>query len=345
MEKIKGFGFRDANDIEKREEEWVIEDLLQKGFGFIAGPPKGNSSPHGGKSLLSRVIGVKVINGGKVLGRYAAKRAKVLMINLDEMDYKVAEGLLNLSGGELGRGLLLSSAKSMRFPEDISRLEADVKQILDMDPKEMPLIVFIDPLLRIVGGRDINSNSATGPVIDGLKRIQRENDITMVIIHHCVKNEGRNKENSATWLSGSADLDAAWDFLLGLEFNKKKDAVHIRCFYKYQDRQDIFYRSIKSGKAIVGIELLDGDKGDVGIESIRASLDSGDKTVKELVANTKMSKEKVKRILLANTTIFEKKGKNGKAAVWGIKDSTVQDVVEQLNDGSVHLFEMESEQK
>ena len=53
---MSGYGFYDAWDYDPKPDEskWIIEGILPKGFGFIAGLPKGSNSPHGGKSVYFR---------------------------------------------------------------------------------------------------------------------------------------------------------------------------------------------------------------------------------------------------------------------------------------------------
>lgn len=322
-----GFGYRDALEIEKQEMEWLIPGLLPAdGFGFIAGPPKAQNSPDGGKSILSRFIAVSIVNGSSFFDSPPIKKGVVLMVNLDEMDYKVSESVRNMAGGRLGPGLYISKAVSMSLPRDAETLKTDINNL-------KPSIVFIDPLLRTANGKDFNNNAGTGPIIDCLRRIQRECGVTMVVVHHCTKAVDRNKEHTSTWLSGSTDLDSSWDFCLCLEWSNKHNAMHLRCFYRYSERRDVYYRAQKDAKnRIIGIKVVGQQEQDSRFEVIRTCLASGNKTAEEIVEIVRFSATKVKRVLRQNNGVFEPKGKSGKAKIWGLVKKDAVQIADGQND-------------
>ncbi len=335
-----GFGYEDALDVEKKEAEWIIQDVLPKGFGYIAGPPKASNSPDGGKSILSREMAVSIDTGQPFLGVYSVKkRGQVLMLNLDEMMYRISESVIRLGGGCLGRGLKISKAHSVTFPRDIGKLEADIADL-------KPVAVFIDPFLRIVGGKDINNNSGTGPVIDCLKDLQRRYDLCMSIIHHSIKNPERDKNSTASWLSGSTDLDSSWDFCLCLDWDRKEGAMHLISQDKYEGRKDIYYKACKNADdKIIDLSFYAKGKRDVRVERIKTCLFCANKTVKEMEENTKIKEATLKRILQGNLNIFEIKGRKGNANLWSLKpQNTVQRANEQENHNSSQNTYTEGEQ-
>lgn len=324
MEQVVGFGYTDAMDVERKEREWVIEGFLPKGFGFITGLPKAGNSPHGGKSVLTRIISWSLISGRPFLGCEIKQPGDVLMVNLDESKYEVAESFRNMIGDSVNRGLKLTAAHAMRFPEDFSKLEADIKKLT-------PKVLIIDPLLRCVGGRDIKESANTGPILDGLKKIQRESGITIVVVHHCVKAQDRDKESTPSWLNGSVDLDSAWDFCLCLEWSKRNNVMHLRCFYRGAKRHEIYYQARMNEESQIGGIFLTDEKGsEVKIEKLIDLLPLEGRTVAELSPLLGVSESTIKRMLSkAEGKIVTKIGKRGKAPVWGRKP---QDSDQDTND-------------
>lgn len=234
-----GFGFFDACDYEPKADStaWIIQDILPKNsFGFFAGPPKGNASPHGGKSVVQRKMALSIITGQPFFGKPVLETGRVMFVNLDEDQDKQVRLYYRMTGGAKIPGYLISQAKSCRFPEQIGLLEADIKEA-------KPLVSLLDPLQRVVGNRDVGKQVDVGPIINELKRLTREYSVTMGVSHHSNKSSDRDKESTASWLNGSTDLDAAWDFCLCIEYVKAMECMHLRNFQKEKAKTDIFYEA------------------------------------------------------------------------------------------------------
>lgn len=236
---MPGFGFFDACDYEPKADStaWIIQDILPKNaFGFFAGPPKGAASPHGGKSVLQRKIALSIITGQPFFGKPVLETGKVMFVNLDEDQDKQVRLYYRMTGGKKVPGYLISQAKSCRFPEQIKLLEEDIKIA-------KPIVVMIDPLQRVMGQKAVKNQEDVGPIINELKRVAREHSCTIALSHHSNKDQSRDKELTASWLSGSVDLDASWDFCHCLEYDKSSEAMHLRNFQKEKAKTDIFYEA------------------------------------------------------------------------------------------------------
>lgn len=236
---MPGFGFFDASEYEPKLDStaWIIQDVLPKNsFGFIAGPPKGNASPHGGKSVLQRKMAISIITGQPFFGKPVLEQGRVMFVNLDEDQDKQVRLYYRMTGGAKIPGYLISEAKSCRFPSDLNRFKDDLLAA-------KPLVSFIDPLQRVMGGKAVKNQEDVGPIIDGLKSLSRECKTTIALSHHSNKSADRDKETTASWLSGSTDLDAAWDFCLCVEYHKPTDIMHIRNFQKEKAKTDLYYEA------------------------------------------------------------------------------------------------------
>ena len=211
----KGFGYFDASEYEPKDDDtaWIIKDILPKcSFGFVAGPPKGNASPHGGKSVFNRKMALCILQKTPFFGHEVLESGRVLFVNLDEDQDKQVRLYYRMTKGMKVPGYIISRARSCRLPEQIKMLEEDIKML-------RPILIDIDPLQRIMGGKKVNEQSDVGPIIDELKRISKEYECTISVNHHSNKARDRDKDSTASWLSGSNDLDAAWDFCHCLEYS------------------------------------------------------------------------------------------------------------------------------
>jgi len=234
-----GFGFFDACDYEPKEDDtaWIIRDILPKNsFGFVAGPPKGNASPHGGKSVFNRKMALCILQKIPFFGHEVLESGRVLFVNLDEDQDKQVRLYYRMTKGEKIPGYIISKARSCRLPEQIKMLEEDIKVL-------RPILVDIDPLQRTMGGKDVKEQSCVGPIIDELKRISKEYGCTVSMNHHSNKARDRDKDSTASWLNGSTDLDASWDFCHCLEYNHEFECMHFRNFQKEKAKTDLYYEA------------------------------------------------------------------------------------------------------
>lgn len=255
----QGFGFFDACEWEPKEDStaWIVKGGLPKtAFGFVAGPAKGNSSPFGGKSVMERELALCIITGRSFFGMEVLETGKVMFVNLDEDEDKQVRLYYRMTKGKKIPGYLISRAKSCKLPDQIKLLEEDIKQA-------KPLVVIIDPLQRVLGGKKVKEQADVGPIIDELKRLVKTYSCTIIVNHHSNKDAERDKDSTASWLSGSNDLDAAWDFCLCVEYEKKSDAMHLRNFQKEKAKTDIYYAAeIVNTDEIVGLYQIPEEIGD-----------------------------------------------------------------------------------
>lgn len=241
---MSGYGYYDSADYEPKPDEtkWIIENVLPKGFGFIAGLPKGSNSPHGGKSVYFRQMAYSIITGKPFLGNKVLQQGNVLVVNIDESIDDQIMYFRRLCGGSKVAGFKVSKARSLTMPDDLKILQEDIEEL-------KPVFCNIDPLLRTTGGKDIQQSKDTAPIMNKLKLIYEATDCTIALNHHSQKAEKRNKESSATWLNGSVDLDSAWDFCIGIEWAKApknpdpadKRFMHARCFMRKKPLQNLYY--------------------------------------------------------------------------------------------------------
>jgi len=260
---INGFGYYDAMDYvsQPEDERWIIENILPKGFGFIAGLPKGSNSPHGGKSVFFRSMAHAILTKSNFLGNKIIESGNTLCINIDESIDDQVTYFKRLCSEEKVYGFKVSKSRFLAMPETLEHLHNDIKEL-------KPILTNIDPLLRTVGGKSLNESKTTAPIMDALKRIYELTNSTIALNHHSQKSDKRNKESSSTWLNGSIDLDSAWDFCICLEwvntqkFNKDdvRGYMHARCFTRKKPIFNLFYEAVSnSDSQILGLRSIPED--------------------------------------------------------------------------------------
>ncbi len=260
---MPGFGYYDAMqyDPKPEEEKWIIENILPKGFGFIAGLPKGSNSPHGGKSVFYRSMAHAILTKKSFLGNRVIESGNTISLNIDESIDDQVTYFRRLCQGESVPGFLVSKSRFLSMPEMLQQFEQDISE-------SKALLTNIDPLLRTVGGKSINETKSTAPIMDALKKIYETTQSTIALNHHSQKSDKRNKESSSTWLNGSVDLDSAWDFCLCLEwvncrkFNPEDERgyMHARIFTRKKPMISIYYESVSNEeKQILALKHIPDD--------------------------------------------------------------------------------------
>lgn len=325
---MPGFGYFDACEYEPKPDNtaWIVENKLpKKSFGFVAGPAKGNASPFGGKSVYERKMALCILTGEDFFGHKVLERGKVMFVNLDEDQDKQVRLYYRMTKGKKIPGYLISRAKSCRLPEQIKLLEEDIKEA-------KPLVVIIDPLQRTMGGKKIEAQSDVGPIIDELKRIVRTYDCTIILNHHSNKSPDRNKESTASWLNGSGDLDAAWDFCICIEYEKKGHSMHLRNFQKEKAMTHMYYEAELVGKdkdEIIDLYLVPNDiaENQNAREFYRAIRSYPDLSVQELSEKASISRRSAHYYLANVQTIKNAFAQRG-LTIDNIEDSVRNDLVE-----------------
>jgi predicted transcriptional regulator len=178
---------------------WVIEGLLPAGLSVLAGKPKI------GKSWLTLDLSLAVAGGGKVLGRYDAKRGAVLHLALEDTERRFQDRLKRALDGA-------PAPDGAHFFNEWRRVEdhglTALRRWLDQHPDTR--LVVVDTLAKMrprQSGKD-NLYRADYEAIEQLKRVADEHSVGIVVVHHerkATADDHLDRVSGSTGLTGAAD--------------------------------------------------------------------------------------------------------------------------------------------
>lgn len=263
--------------------------IKEGSFGYVFGPSKSGKTTFCENLAMCLVSGRREFLGNEILeGSH-----RVLFVSLEEYERPRSE----------------RNDKQVQFlkaqPEFISNLlviKDEFPKFL-RDQKELDIlsevigesgagIVFIDSLTRMSPG-DIERSDSAREISIKLKEIASNNGITMIIIHHTPKLNGRMLTMDS--LAGSHVFAQEADFIIGInkivgvnKYNGVRYLKEVACRYKREEDENVLIFRIndsmwlESTDRIAEIKLFEGHDGRVD--------DTNLKTVRELAKKTTESK-------------------------------------------------------
>jgi len=194
---------------EEAQCRWMIEGLWGAScVGLVGGAPKCC------KSWTALEMAVSVASGTPCFGRYAVpERGKALLYLAEDSLPVIRERVSALAAH---RGLTIDAldvhvikAASMRLD-----LPADQKRLQETARELRPKLLVLDPLVRI-HRIDENDASQVSALLSYLRGLQRELDLSVVLVHHTRKNHSPGLQ-AGQGLRGSGDFHAWSDSALYL---------------------------------------------------------------------------------------------------------------------------------
>jgi hypothetical protein len=192
---------------------WMIEGLWGAScVGLVGGAPKCC------KSWTALEMAVSLASGTPCFGRYAVPERGTALLYLAEDSLPVIRERVTALAAH--RGLAIDSldvhvikVPSMRLdlPGDQTRLHETVKEL-------RPKLLVLDPLVRI-HRIDENDASQVSALLSYLRGLQRELDLSVVLVHHTRKNHSPGMQ-AGQGLRGSGDFHAWSDSALYLRRNR-----------------------------------------------------------------------------------------------------------------------------
>lgn len=200
----------DEPDVRRR---WLIEGLWTRGVGIIGGLPKAM------KSWLGLDIALSVASRTPCLGRFAVHDpGRALIFMAEDLASVVKERLL---GYCRHRRLDLKAVPLdvITAPTVRLDLERDRRRLAETIKRARPRLLLLDPLVRC-HRVDENDAGQVSTLLADLRTLQRDHDISIVVVHHARKNgSGSGGQN----LRGSGDFYAWVDS--GLYLRRQKDGL------------------------------------------------------------------------------------------------------------------------
>lgn len=199
------FPVRRVHEVEARSSErrWLVDQLFANAsVGLLGGPPKAF------KTWVAAELALAVAAGTPAFGRFAVPDpGPVLFFGAEDPPPD-----LRTRFDAIARARHLDLAKVPLFLLDVAQLRLDDAGHLDRLHKTValhrPRLLVLDPFVRLVAGLDENSARDVSAVLGALRTLQREHDVTILLVHHMRKSPAAHP---AQQLRGSGDFSAWLD--------------------------------------------------------------------------------------------------------------------------------------
>lgn len=199
------FPVRRIHQVEPRAAEmrWLVDSLFARSsVGLLGGPPKAF------KTWIAAELALAVAAGKPAFGRFAVPDpGPVLFFGAEDSPADLRT-----------RFDAIARWRDVRLPDvpllllDIAQLRLDDAGHLDRLRRTLaqhsPRLLVLDPFVRLVAGLDENSARDVSAVLGALRTLQREHDVTILLVHHMRKSPAAHP---AQQLRGSGDFSAWLD--------------------------------------------------------------------------------------------------------------------------------------
>ena len=201
----------DELPVRKPEERWLIEHIWpREAVGILGGPAKSM------KTFMALELAVSVASNTTCLGAFDCDKAGRVLVyaaedNLADLRQRLV-GLCAIRRLELGRldlGIITEKHLHLDRREDVERLEATLAA-------QKPVLLVLDPFVRLHRGVDENSSAEVSVILGTLRRLQRQHHTAIALVHHARK---RHSTIPGQALRGSGDFHAWVD--VGLYLNRR----------------------------------------------------------------------------------------------------------------------------
>lgn len=184
--------------------KWLVEGLWSwRAVGVLGGPPKS------AKTWLAVDLALSVASGTKTLEAYPVPRpGRVVFFAAEDAPARIRERFAAVA---TRRGLSLKSLDLHLLDVPALRLddEGDQARLGQTIKTLRPRLLVLDPLVRMHRS-DENSATEISGLLSFLRRLEREEEVAVLLVHHTRKDGGSNSQ-PGLGLRGSSDLWAFGD--------------------------------------------------------------------------------------------------------------------------------------
>lgn len=199
------FPVRRIHEVEPRsgEQRWLVDQLFARSsVGLLGGPAKAF------KTWVAAELALAVATGAPAFGRFAAPDpGPVVFFGAEDPPPDLR---LRFDGIARARGLDLTKAPLLLL--DVAQLRLDdqvhLRRLHVTVARHKPRLLVLDPFVRLVAGLDENSARDVSAVLGALRTLQREHEVTVLLVHHMRKSPAAHP---AQQLRGSGDFSAWLD--------------------------------------------------------------------------------------------------------------------------------------
>jgi RecA-family ATPase len=186
----------------------LIENILfQRRRMLLCGASKGR------KTWLCMQIAFCLSKGLALFGRFKTTKTLVLYGNLELLE-ATAKGRFRAIGDALGyRNDAFENLRLVSATEYLDKIGNDFSDFLALQASDdKAKVVCIDPVWRLLGEREENSNTGIGQVLKPFARFSREAEASAIGVHHYAKGNPAAKEaidrgaGAGAWARDAATL-------------------------------------------------------------------------------------------------------------------------------------------
>lgn len=198
-------------ELPERDERrrWLVEGLWPSAaVGIIGGQPKC------GKTWMALDLAVSVASGTPCLGTFSiVSKGAVLIYAAEDSLADLRSRLTGIAGARgldvrsLDIGVIVTDTMRLDSEGDRNRLRATLESFA-------PVLLVLDPFVRLHGAIDENSSAAVSTILGELRALQRHFETGIALVHHARKNSSGCRPGQA--LRGSSDFHAWGDVMLYL---------------------------------------------------------------------------------------------------------------------------------
>lgn len=220
-------GFRtltpqDLLDLNIPEPEWLVEDILPKGYVVVlSGPPKS------GKGLLTLDMIASIAEGSSFLSKSVAQ-GPVMYVSAEEPLGEVKVRFLNRIGDEgvdlpihiLPVDGTFTQSLKIENSTDVAKLTMAIRRV-------KPVLIVFD-VLRMMNDLEENDSDDMSRIMNEIRKLARSSGAAIVVSHHMNKNGVQRGSNA---IAGGADItidltpNAGSDGSLSASFTAKGRSV------------------------------------------------------------------------------------------------------------------------
>jgi hypothetical protein len=240
---------------------FLVERLLVEGaIGALVGSYKR------GKTWLLIDIAISVASGREMFGELAVAQGPVLLIVEESGEAALHRRLTMLARGraiptdELA-DLFYAANRRIRLDDPAwrGRLIATAERI-------RPRLILLDPLVRLKGGADENSQAEMAPVLDFIRDLRDAGESAVLFSQH-------TGHGDKARMRGTADLEGYWESKLTLTAEEGSPVAELRADH----------REAESGGVLKYRRVFDEDTDSLRLNLIE-STESGDAALDELLS-------------------------------------------------------------
>lgn len=187
--------------------EWLVK-------GFMSTPALSVIYGNNGSAKTTIILdmAMSITQGIPWLAQFPTKQGSVLWFNEDMMlpDFKERVTALENGRKKKASNIFIADNLGINIDPDSKDYQWTLQEIVAAYTQVKPVMIVIDHLRAVIGGKNANNDADTAPILKNLRTLAKTLNTCFVVMHHSNKGGG---------YSGSTDIPAKTDF--AYRFTKK----------------------------------------------------------------------------------------------------------------------------